>query len=321
MSSRLNVSPSVIPRYPGNISIFFAYSHKDKRKQEKLEKHLASLKQEGVNIDFEEIREGKLNGKSHKLLNTAHIIGLLISENFNTSCQKEVIKMAMQRKDKEGVCVIPIYLSNYVYSSNEPYAKLQGLPSNGEFVDSGFWKNQNEAFCNIASGIRTAVEPIRIKSEKQRKLEKKLQRYILVFLATVVSSSFLASQIQQPSKNYSSTSNQTSSLTPKTVSDGWIFIGRVSKTSKPASFGDQLISGSPSIDSSVVPKINSKATVRQKVKLRKNMPQAPNFNPQEQEELGALKSGDKIVILKIKYFVDPNDTPPVTKVWAEVRRY
>lgn len=321
MSSRLNVSPSVIPRHPGNINIFFAYSRKDKRKQEKLENHLASLKQEGVNMYFEAVREGKLNAQSHKLLNTAHIIGLLISENFNTSCQEEVIKMAMQRKDKEGVCVIPIYISNYDYSSNEPYAELQGLPSNGEFVDSGFWKNQNEAFRNIARGIRTAVEPIRIKIEKQRKLENKLQRYILMFLVTVVSSTFLAGQIRQPSKNYSSTSNQTLSLTPKTVSDGWIFIGRVSKTSKPASFGDQLISGSPSIDSSVVPKINSKVTVRQKVKLRKNMPKAPNFDAQEQDELGVLKSGDKIVILKVKYFVDPNDTPSVAKVWAEVRRY
>lgn len=50
------------------------------------------------------------------------------------------------------------------------------------------------------------------------------------------------------------------------------------------------------------------------------MPQAPNFNPQEQDELGTLKSGDKIEIIKIKYFVDPNDTPLAIKVWAEVRR-
>jgi hypothetical protein len=59
------------------------------------------------------------------------------------------------------------------------------------------------------------------------------------------------------------------------------------------------------------------------VTLRKNRPQAPNFNPQEQKPLAIIKPTEKLKILKVES-ITPSNTPrlatPATKIWAQVDR-
>ncbi|MGQ4649496.1 hypothetical protein [Lyngbya aestuarii] len=109
-------------------------------------------------------------------------------------------------------------------------------------------------------------------------------------------------------------------LIPSTNDEGWIFLGIVNKSSPPIYFEEPLVSGSSNINVPFIPNVETEVTVTQNVELRKNMPQKPNFNAKEQEFLGKLKSGEKIIIRKVETFLDKNSTPPVTEVWAEISR-
>ena len=114
----------------------------------------------------------------------------------------------------------------------------------------------------------------------------------------------------------------TSKPTPTTIADGWIFVGNINKTSASALAGRSLINGSQSINSSVVPSVGSIVTVAVKpgVTLRKNKPQKPNFNPQQQKALAVIKDREKLKIIKVESITASNTTQPVTKVWAQVHK-
>jgi gas vesicle protein len=127
----------------------------------------------------------------------------------------------------------------------------------------------------------------------------------------------------------SPTSNQSLSpvpkTTPKTIADGWMFLGNINNTSSSTLSGKPLIKGSQSINSSVVPSVGSIVTVRVTpgVTLRKNKPQAPNFNAKEQKALAVIKHREKLKILKIESITPSNKTrpaTPATKIWAQVDR-
>lgn len=117
--------------------------------------------------------------------------------------------------------------------------------------------------------------------------------------------------------------NQTLNLLPKPseegTADGWIFIGTVNNAS---SGSKSLVEGSQSTDSPVVPIVGSIVTVTVKpgVTLRKNRPQEPNFNYQEQNALTILNPKEKLKILKVELVAHHPNTQAPTKVWAEVHR-
>ena len=124
----------------------------------------------------------------------------------------------------------------------------------------------------------------------------------------------------------SSTSNQSlkpvPKTTPKTIADGWIFLGDINKNSASGLPGKPLIKGSEYINSGVVPSIGSVVTVsvRPGVMMRKNRPQAPNFNPKEQKALAIIKPREKLKILKVEAITPSTTTRSATKVWAQVDR-
>src|SRR5919202_316275 len=121
-------------------------------------------------------------------------------------------------------------------------------------------------------------------------------------------------------------SNQSLSLTPektpKTIADGWIFIGNINNASASALAGKSLMKGSQFIDSPVVPSVGSivSVTVSPGVTLRKNRPQKPKFNPKEQKALATIKPREKLKILKGESVTPANTTRPVTQLWAQVYR-
>jgi hypothetical protein len=115
-------------------------------------------------------------------------------------------------------------------------------------------------------------------------------------------------------------SNQIESAAKKTNYenfDGWIFIGQVKNTSYSPTVKKPLISASRSINSPVVPLKGNKVTVMKRVSLRQNRPQAPNFNHEEAQLLGAIEKGKKVII--VDTFVVPS-TSTFTAVWAKVRK-
>lgn len=106
---------------------------------------------------------------------------------------------------------------------------------------------------------------------------------------------------------------------PKPTVDGWIFFGEFNNVSASKTGRKSLTKASQSTSSSIVPSVGSIVTVtaKQGVTLRKNRPQKPNFNYQEQKALATLKAGEKLKILKVESFT-LNTSKPVTKVWVAV---
>ena len=90
-------------------------------------------------------------------LNTACIILLLISADFLASdyCYDVEMKRALERDTAGEARVIPVILRSVDWQ-NASFGKLQALPKDGTPVTS--WNNQDEAFTDIARGIRAAIE-------------------------------------------------------------------------------------------------------------------------------------------------------------------
>jgi hypothetical protein len=90
-------------------------------------------------------------------LESAHIILLLISADFLASDFRYdvVMKRAMERHKAGEASVIPIILREVDWRG-APFGKLQALPKDAKPVTS--WSNIDEAFTDIAKGIRRAVE-------------------------------------------------------------------------------------------------------------------------------------------------------------------
>ena len=145
-----------------SISIFISYAHADEVLRNELGKHLGLLKRQDVITTWHDRMinagtEWKKEIDDH--LRTARVILLLVSADFLASdyCYDVEVQEALARHDAGKACVIPIIL-RAVDWQNAPFGKLQALPKDGKPVTS--WSNLDEAFVDIARGIRTRVEEL-----------------------------------------------------------------------------------------------------------------------------------------------------------------
>ena len=145
------------------INLFYSYSHADEALRDELEKHLKLLQRQQV-IDTWHDRKIS-NGMEwdkviNKHLDTADIILMLISADFLASdyCWDIEIQRALQRHEEKSAVVIPVLLRP-CDTDDADFMKLQGFPKNLKPVTT--WPNQDEAFTDIAKGIRATAEAIR----------------------------------------------------------------------------------------------------------------------------------------------------------------
>ena len=146
------------------LEVFFSYSHVDQDLRDRLEIHLSILKSQGVISSWHDRKiipgvEWASEIDTH--LDTAQIILLLISADFLASpyCTEVEVMRAMERHDARQARVIPIIL-HYCNWQSAPFGKLQALPTDGKPIDSRHWYNKDEAFLNVAQGIKKAIEDI-----------------------------------------------------------------------------------------------------------------------------------------------------------------
>lgn len=147
------------------IEVFFSYAHEDEKLRDELEKHLKFLQRQGVIKAWHdrEISAGtEWAGEIDVHMNTANIILLLISADFLASdyCYDIELTRAMERHTAGEARVIPVILRPVDWNS-APFSKLQALPKNAKPVTE--WENRDQAFADIAKGIRKAVEEITAK--------------------------------------------------------------------------------------------------------------------------------------------------------------
>jgi nucleoside phosphorylase len=147
---------------PGEVRVFFSYAHEDEQLRDKLASHLSTLRRQGIIQEWHDRQIGagqEWAGEIDRNLEAAHVILLLISADFIGSdyCMDKELSRAMARHQSREARVIPIILRPVDWD-NLPFSKLQALPTDGKAITS--WGNQDEAFVNVARGIRAVVEEI-----------------------------------------------------------------------------------------------------------------------------------------------------------------
>ena len=145
-----------------SIEVFFSYAHRDEDLRDELAKHLRLLERQGIISGWHDrhITGGtEWAGAIDEHLRTADIILLLVSADFIASdyCYDVELKHAMDRHEVSQARVIPIIVRPVDWYST-PFGKLQALPRDGHPVTS--WPNQDEAFVDIARGIRSVAEEL-----------------------------------------------------------------------------------------------------------------------------------------------------------------
>ena len=143
----------------GQIRIFVSYSHKDKKLREELDAHLALLRNSGAVKSWYDgviLPGDEWDPAIMDEINRAHVILLLISANFLSSkfCYGREMKRAIERHDAGEARVVPIMLRPCDWEDAD-FAKLKGLPEDMRPVTT--WSIQDEAWTDIAKGIRTVV--------------------------------------------------------------------------------------------------------------------------------------------------------------------
>ena len=142
------------------LEVFYSYAHEDEALRQELEKHLHLLELQGLIRGWHDrnINAGiEWASEIDAHLNSAHIILLLVSPDFLSShyCYSIEMRHAMERHYARDAYVIPIILRP-IYWQGTPFDKLQVLPTDAKPVTS--WLNLDEAFLNVAIGIRKVIE-------------------------------------------------------------------------------------------------------------------------------------------------------------------
>lgn len=138
------------------LTLFISYSHHDEALAKELLKHLDPLRRSGL-IQLWHDRKLKAGDDldvsiSHEL-EKADMVLLLVSIDFLNSqyCYDVELERALERQDAGEAVVVPIILRNCLWHQ-APFGRLVALPKDGKAVKS--WSDPDEAFANIAEGIR-----------------------------------------------------------------------------------------------------------------------------------------------------------------------
>ena len=141
------------------IRLFYSYAHRDTRFKVELDKHLSVLKRQGILSEWHDrmIPPGSEWAEQiDSQLRAAQVILLLISADFLASeyCMGIEVREALRMHASGATRVIPVIVRPCDWQADE-FARLQALPTDGRAISS--WKNRDDAFANVAIGIRTAV--------------------------------------------------------------------------------------------------------------------------------------------------------------------
>jgi hypothetical protein len=149
------------------VKLFYSYADADEAFRSELDKHLNLLQREGAITTWHKRLVTAGTDWTEALdehLSSATVILLLISVDFMSSdyCYGVEMQRAIQRHQAGDAHVIPILLRPVDWQS-APFKTLKALPSNSKPVTS--WPDRDEAFTDIAKGIRTTLDRFTIAVE------------------------------------------------------------------------------------------------------------------------------------------------------------
>ncbi|MEA5564989.1 TIR domain-containing protein, partial [Anabaena sp. UHCC 0399] len=145
-----------------SIEVFISYHQQDEELRQELEKHLASLRQENLIASWHDrkiIPGQEIKREIDQHLNQAGLILLLISSDFLDSEYHWTVEVtrALQQNAAKKACVIPVLL-RHVDLGTGRLTELLPLPKNRKPIKN--WADRDEAFFEVAKGIREAIAPL-----------------------------------------------------------------------------------------------------------------------------------------------------------------
>lgn len=140
-------------------NVFFSYSHKDEIHRDQLEKHLASLKNQGLIDSWHDRRLAPGTDFSASIdthLADADVVLLLVSSDFLASsyCFGVEMKRALERGAAGECVVIPVIVRPCDWM-HPPLSDLLAVPRDGKAIT--MWPNYDEAMKDVTLQIRRAV--------------------------------------------------------------------------------------------------------------------------------------------------------------------
>jgi subtilisin family serine protease len=169
-SARVTLLPCLLPNAPPvppasvatrpPLRLMISYSHKDEALKDTLITHLSALNR-GRLLDVWQDRRilpgAEFGPEIRKQLDEADIIVLLISADFMASEYVNLIelKRAIERHQAGDARVIPVVIRPTDWEGT-PMWGLNPLPKDAKAVTT--WENLDEAWLNVAKGIRAAVQ-------------------------------------------------------------------------------------------------------------------------------------------------------------------
>lgn len=144
------------------IDLFYSYAHEDEPLRDELAGHLKIMERRGVIRPWHDRRltPGQTwDNEINTQLATADLVLLLVSADFIKSdyIWSHELDLAMKRHQRGETSVVPVMLRS-VDITDAPFASLQSLPTDLRPVTS--WPNRDEAWTDVAKGIRRTVEHI-----------------------------------------------------------------------------------------------------------------------------------------------------------------
>jgi tetratricopeptide (TPR) repeat protein len=144
------------------VEVFYSYAHKDEKLRTALMEHLSTLRRQGYISEWHDRQIVAGTDWAQEIdahLQSASLILLLISPSFIASdyCYGIEMQLAFERHQAGQARVIPIILRP-TDLKDTPFAALKFLPVHGKAITT--WQNRDEAFLDVARGIRTAIEDL-----------------------------------------------------------------------------------------------------------------------------------------------------------------
>jgi CheY-like chemotaxis protein len=149
------------------VALFYSYAHEDEALRDELRGHLKILERRGLLSSWHdrEIKPGEdWHAKIDEQLQMADLVLLLVSKDFIESDYifGNELTVAMQRHQAGFATVVPIIVRAIDIDAEDrealPFLSLQGLPTDMRAVTS--WPNRDEAWTNVAKGLRATVKQI-----------------------------------------------------------------------------------------------------------------------------------------------------------------
>lgn len=143
--------------------VFISYSHADERPLERLHKHLAMLKREGIIrtwTDHELLPGAMIDAKIVSALEASGIFAALVSPDYLASnyCYEKEFQHAIRLSEAGRLIIIPIILEPCDWLSS-PFSQFLALPKDGKPISE--WANENNAFLDIVTGLRHLLSAAR----------------------------------------------------------------------------------------------------------------------------------------------------------------